>query len=43
MGGRGIFGIPPDRKFFENTPPPGDLGQIRHFVPVIEEKRENFA
>ena len=43
-GGSGVFLVyPPGRKFFENTPPPGDFEKIRHFVPEIEEKPENFT
>ena len=48
IGNRGLggyFGIPPLAENFSKIPPPphGDFEKIRHFVPEIEEKRENFA
>ena len=41
--GRGVFLVyPPGRKFFENTPPPGDFGTSRHFF-LNERKTLKFT
>ena len=42
IGGRGYFWYTPLAEIFSKIPP-GDFEKIRHFVPEIEEKRENFA
>ena len=44
-GGRVVFLVYPPlvENISKIPPPPEDFEKIRHFVPEIEEKRENFA